>query len=71
MGYKWGNFHNNSQPLIFYKEKNLHREVRDSPMLDIYETQLDRLLNHFVYTMLLPRKFDQVILEVPFQPGTL
>lgn len=43
-------------------------------MMDIYEIQLYRLLHHLdhlVYTMLLPRKFDQVILEVPFQPSTL
>ncbi|PKU40764.1 hypothetical protein llap_8936 [Limosa lapponica baueri] len=35
---------------------NLLREVVDSPTLDTFEIELDRMLGHLVWTMLLPRK---------------
>jgi len=41
---------------------NVPREVVHSPTLDIFKIQLDRVLGHLFYTVLLPR---EIIPDVP------
>lgn len=41
---------------IFHNKNNLHREAVNSPVLETFKIQLDRMLGHFVYTLFLSRK---------------
>jgi len=50
---------------------NLPSEFVDSPTLDTFKIHLDRVLGHFFYTVLLPKKVGPDDSEGPYQPAIL